>query len=63
MGVVLPEAGFGLREACLIAGMPRSTFYEHVRAKDVPLYKGLDGRLKIRRDDLLLFLRDLEASK
>ncbi len=58
MGVVVPEARFGLREASVITGMPRSTFYEQVRKKGVPLYKGLDARLKISRDDLLLF-RDM----
>jgi predicted HTH domain antitoxin len=60
MGVVVPEAGFGLKEASVIAGMPRSTFYEQVRKKRVPLYEGLDGRLKISRDELLLFICERE---
>jgi len=60
MGVVVPEAGFGLRKASVIARMPRSTFYEQVRKKGVPLHEGLDGRLKVSRDDLLLFIRERE---
>ena len=58
MDVVVPQAKFGLREASEIAGMPRSTFYEQLRKKRVPLEKGRDGRLKISRVDLEIFLRE-----
>ena len=60
MGVVVPEAGFGLREASVIAQTPRSTFYEQVKKKGVPLYEGLDGRLKVSRVELEIFLRSKE---
>ena len=63
MGVLVPEAKFGLREASEIAEMPRSTFYEQLRKKGVPLEMGRDGRLKISRDDLLFFIREREQEK
>ena len=58
VAVKVPEAGFGLREASKISGIPRTSFYALVKQGKIDTYKGVDGRLKVRPIDLAVFLNE-----
>ena len=60
MAVVLPEAGYGMAEVAELTGFHGKYVYELARKGELRTYRGIDGKLKVSRMALELFLRERE---
>ena len=58
--VVLPEPGYGMAEVSKLTGYHGKYVYELARNGKLNTYVGEDGKLKVSRVELEIFLRDRE---
>ena len=62
MITALPEPGFTLPEASKIVGCHPKHIYKIVNRGELRPFLGLDGRLRISREEVYHYLRGQEAS-
>jgi len=58
MTVAVPEPGFSMPEVAEITGYHGKYVYELAKKGEIRTYKGIDGRLKVSRMALELFLQE-----
>ena len=59
--VVLPEPGYGMAEVAELTGYHGKYVYELASKGELKTYRGIDGRLKVSRVDLEIFLREMQG--
>jgi len=60
---VVPEPGFDMAEAAVIAGVHRTYIYALANENKLPTFKSVTGKRKVSRVDLQMLMRDRENQK
>jgi excisionase family DNA binding protein len=62
MNTLLPATGYTLPEAAKILGIHDKSTYRLVKQERIRAFLGLDGRLRISREELYSYLKQKEES-